>query len=64
MLASFAHSLGGQPSGAAVYNGDHAAMQGIFHVYSVDGTNITVEAVDYAGVFSSITGRIYWMAYR
>jgi hypothetical protein len=63
-LVSFAHGLGGQPSGAAVYNGDHAAMSGLFHVYSVDSTNITVEASDYNNTFVTITGRIYWMAYR
>jgi len=62
MLTAFAHGCGAQPSGVAVYNGDHGAMQGLFHVYSVDGTNITVEAVDYGGVFSSIVGRIYYMA--
>lgn len=64
MLVAFAHGLGGQPSGAAVYNGDHAAMQGNFVVYSVDASNITVEALDYGSSFISITGRIYWMAYR
>ena len=64
MLVSFPHGLGGQPSGAAVYNGDHNAMTGLFHVYSVDATNITVEAPDYNNSFISIIGRIYWMAYR
>ena len=63
MLTSFPHGLGSQPSGAAVYNGDHAAMVGLFHVYSVDATNITVEASEYNNTFISIVGRIYWMAY-
>jgi hypothetical protein len=39
-------------------------MQGNFVVYSVDGSNIVVEALDYGTSFISINGRIYWMAYR